>query len=68
MSLKQSESDTAPPPAKPPSGEPSTAETTRTAGRGGLAIAIAKVSFILFGPTHNNVFVPDNRKGSTLSP
>ena len=49
MSLTQSGSDATPPPAKTPSAEPSTAETTRTAGRGGLAIAVAKVSFILFG-------------------
>jgi stage V sporulation protein B len=49
MSPTQPEIEAAPPPAKTPSLEPSTAETTRTAGRGGLAIAVAKVSFILFG-------------------
>ncbi len=53
MSLTPSESaaesSVAPPPATTEAGEPSTAETTRSAGRGGLAIAVAKVSFILFG-------------------
>ena len=50
MSERLSESDATPPPAaKTLSAEPASAETTRTAGRGGLAIAVAKVSFILFG-------------------
>ncbi len=50
MSERLSESDaTPPPPAKTSSAEPASAETTRAAGRGGLAIAVAKVSFILFG-------------------
>ncbi len=49
MSLSESGSDLALPPQKTPSAPPVTAETTRTAGRGGLAIAVAKVSFIFFG-------------------
>lgn len=49
MSQRHSESNAPPPPAKTPSAEPDTAETTRAAGRGGLAIAVAKVSFIFFG-------------------
>jgi stage V sporulation protein B len=48
MSLSESGSDLAPP-QKTPSAPPVAAETTRTAGRGGLAIAVAKVSFIFFG-------------------
>ncbi len=49
MSLSESESDLALPPEKTPSAPPVAAETTRAAGRGGLAIAVAKVSFIFFG-------------------
>jgi stage V sporulation protein B len=49
MSLPQSGKDAAHPPAKTVSSEPAATETTRAAGRGGLAIAVAKVSFIFFG-------------------
>jgi stage V sporulation protein B len=48
MSTRESEPDPTSPP-KSPSATPAAAETTRAAGRGGLAIAVAKVSFILFG-------------------
>ena len=56
MSLSQSGKDAAPPPAKTLSSEPLAAETTRAAGRGGLAIAVAKVSFILFGFAQQAIF------------
>ena len=58
MSLTQPEAEATAPPAQTPALEPSAAETTRTAGRGGLAIAVAKVSFILFGFAQQGIILP----------
>ena len=56
MSLSETELDTTAPPPQAPSPSPAAAETTRAAGRGGLAIAVAKVSFILFGFAQQTIF------------